>query len=115
MTYHYTCHQRGLGIVDEPVQLLKQLSNLDLRPVENVDQCCGFGGTFAIKYPAISGVMADDKIARLAKTGATTTICNDAGCTMNLSGMCHRRGVQMQFKHAAELIAEALGLNVSRW
>jgi L-lactate dehydrogenase complex protein LldE len=101
--------------VDEPVQLLKQLSNLDLRPVENVDQCCGFGGTFAIKYPAISGVMADDKIARLAKTGATTTICNDAGCTMNLSGMCHRRGVQMQFKHAAELIAEALGLNVSRW
>lgn len=115
VTYHFTCHLRGLGLKDEGVKLLRQLGNVDFRPMEKTDQCCGFGGTFAVKYPAISGAIVEDKINCIAATQATTTICNDAGCTMNISGMCHRAGVRTQVRHVAELLAEALRLDISRW
>src|SRR6185503_6959178 len=57
ITYHYTCHLRGLGVTDEAVKLLKQIEGVDFKPLEKTDQCCGFGGTFAVKYPAISGAI----------------------------------------------------------
>ena len=115
ITYHYTCHLRGIGVKDEGVRLLKQIGGVDFRPMEKTDQCCGFGGTFAIKYPAISGAIVEDKVNCIAKTGADTLICNDAGCTMNISGMCHRRGVGVRAKHIAELIAEAMGIDIHDW
>ena len=115
MTYHYTCHLRGIGIKDEGVRLLRQIGNVDFRPLEKTDQCCGFGGTFAVKYPAISGSIVKDKIDCISKTGAATTICNDAGCTMNISGMCHRNDVKTEVKHIAELLAEAMGIDPDRW
>jgi L-lactate dehydrogenase complex protein LldE len=115
LTYHYTCHLRGIGIKDEGVRLLKQLGNVDFRPMEKTDQCCGFGGTFAIKYPAISGAIVQDKVNCIAATGASTTLCNDAGCTMNIAGMCHRHGVETRVRHIAELLAEALGLDMQGW
>jgi L-lactate dehydrogenase complex protein LldE len=115
MTYHYTCHLRGIGVKDEGVKLLRQIEGVDFRPLEKTDQCCGFGGTFAVKYPAISGAIVEDKINCIAATGAETTVCNDAGCTMNISGMCHRRGVQTQVKHIAELLAEAVGIPIEGW
>lgn len=111
-TYHYTCHQRGLGLTDEGVRLLKQLGNVDFRPLEKTDQCCGFGGTFALKYPAISGAIVQDKVQCIADTQAQTTVCNDAGCSMNIAGMVHRAGVKTQVKHIAEVIAEAMGLDI---
>ena len=114
-TFHYTCHLRGLGMSDEPVKLLRQINGVEFRPMENIDQCCGFGGTFAIKYPAISHAMVEDKVRSIERTQADVTICNDAGCTMNIAGMCHRRGVAMRFAHAAEIIAEALGLDLASW
>ena len=83
--------------------------------MEKTDQCCGFGGTFAIKYPAISGAIVDDKVRCIAATGAHTTICNDAGCTMNISGMLHRRGQPQNVRHIAELMAEAMGLDLTNW
>src|SRR5882724_12244147 len=107
-TYHYTCHLRGIGVKDEGVRLLRQIGNVDFVPMEKTDQCCGFGGTFAIKYPAISGAIVEDKINCIAQTKADTTICNDAGCTMNISGMCNRHGVQTRVRHIAELMAEAM-------
>src|SRR5579884_2028648 len=113
ITYHYTCHLRGLGVKDEGVRLLKRLANVDFRPMEKTDQCCGFGGTLATKYPAISGAIVEDKVQCIAATGARTLVCNDAGCTMNISGMCHRDGLPVQTKHIAELIAEAMGLETS--
>src|SRR5688500_14984457 len=64
ITYHYTCHLRGIGVKDEGVRLLRQLGNVDFREMEKTDQCCGFGGTFAIKYPAISGAIVEDKAQR---------------------------------------------------
>src|SRR5437763_1589717 len=77
--------------------------------------CCGFGGTFAVKYPAISGAIVEDKVNCIQATGAEITICNDAGCTMNISGMCHRAGVTTSVKHIAEVMAEAMGLDLKKW
>ena len=115
ITYHYTCHLRGIGVKDEGVKLLKQIGNVDFRPMEKTDQCCGFGGTFAVKYPAISGAIVEDKVNCVAATGAKTLVCNDAGCTMNISGMCHRRGLDTRVRHLAELIAEAMGIDLRSW
>jgi L-lactate dehydrogenase complex protein LldE len=115
MTYHYTCHLRGIGVRDEGVRMLRQIGNVDFVAMEKTDQCCGFGGTFATKYPHISGAIVDDKVNCIAATGAETTICNDAGCTMNIAGMCHRRGVSTEVKHIAEVIAEAMGIEVMKW
>jgi L-lactate dehydrogenase complex protein LldE len=115
ITYHYTCHLRGIGVKDEGVKLLRQIGNVDFRPMEKTDQCCGFGGTFAVKYPAISGAIVEDKVNCIADTKASTVICNDAGCTMNISGMCHRKSLGVRTKHIAELMAEAMGIDVSGW
>lgn len=114
MTYHFTCHLRGLHLRDEAVKILRQLGNVDFAPMEKTDQCCGFGGTFAVKYPAISGAIVDDKVKCIADTQARQTICNDAGCTMNISGMCRRHGVETQVTHIAEILAEAMGIDDSR-
>jgi L-lactate dehydrogenase complex protein LldE len=115
ITYHYTCHLRGIGVKDEGVRLLRQIGNVEFKPMEKTDQCCGFGGTFAVKYPAISGAIVEDKVNCIARTGAQTVVCNDAGCTMNISGMCHRRGTQTQVKHIAQLMAEAMGIDSGAW
>lgn len=115
VTYHYTCHLRGIGVKDEAVRLLQQIGNVNFVPLEKTDQCCGFGGTFAVKYPAISGAIVEDKVDCIAATGAQTTVCNDAGCTMNIAGSCRRRGVNTDVRHLAELIAEALGIDADRW
>jgi len=115
VTYHYTCHLRGLGVKDEGVRLLRQIGNVQFKPMEKTDQCCGFGGTFAVKYPAISGAIVDDKVNCIAATGAVTLICNDAGCTMNIAGMCHRRGMDTSVRHIAELMADAMGIDVDGW
>lgn len=114
-TYHYTCHLRGLGVKDEGATLLKQLGNVAFTPLERTDQCCGFGGTFAVKYPAISGAIVEDKTRCIADTKAAVTVCNDAGCSMNISGMCHRDGVNTKVTHIAELIAQAMNLDLSDW
>jgi L-lactate dehydrogenase complex protein LldE len=115
ITYHYTCHLRGLKISDTAPRLLTQIGNVKYAPLDKIDQCCGFGGTFAVKYPHISGAIVDDKTNCIAKTEAQTLISNDAGCSMNISGMCHRKGMTTQVKHIAELIAEALNLDIDRW
>jgi L-lactate dehydrogenase complex protein LldE len=102
-------------VKDEGVRLLRQIGNVAFVPMEKTDQCCGFGGTFAVKYPAISGAIVEDKINCIAATKAQTTICNDAGCTMNISGMCHRHDVKTEVKHIAEIMAEALGIDMTKW
>jgi L-lactate dehydrogenase complex protein LldE len=112
-TYHYTCHLRGIGVTDQGVRLLKQIGNVDFRPMEKTDQCCGFGGTFAVKYPAISGAIVEDKANCIAATNANTLICNDAGCSMNISGMLHRRNQPTCVRHIAEMMAEAMGLDIA--
>jgi L-lactate dehydrogenase complex protein LldE len=80
--------------------------------LSKTDQCCGFGGTFAVKYPTISGAIVQDKIDNIRATGAEVTVCNDAGCTMNIAGMCNRHGVATRVLHVAEVLAEAMGIEI---
>lgn len=115
ITYHYTCHLRGLGIGNEGKRFLRQIGNVQFKPLKKTDQCCGFGGTFAVKYPAISGAIVEDKTRCIAESGAKFLICNEAGCTMNIAGMCHRQGMSTQVIHIAELLAEAMGIDADKW
>ncbi len=112
-TYHYSCHLRGIGVAgggQEVVDVIEQIDGLDYVPLEKSEQCCGFGGTFAMKYPQISGSMVADKVQCIEKTKAPYVISNDAGCTMNISGSCQRQGTEKQFISLAEILAEGLGL-----
>jgi L-lactate dehydrogenase complex protein LldE len=108
-TYHYTCHLRGLGATGDPaIKLLSQIRNAGFTPLEKSEQCCGFGGTFAVKYPDISGAMVRDKVDCGKKSGANVMIVNDSGCAMNIGGACHRYGAPFAVRHLAEVIAEAI-------
>jgi len=108
VTYHYSCHLRGLGLRDEAVDLLRAIEGLTYAPLEQRDQCCGFGGTFAVKYPWISGPMAHQKARCVGATGASLVVSNEAGCTMKLADACRREGVDVRFAHVAEILAEGL-------
>jgi len=109
-TYHYSCHLRGIGVTNEAVQVIGQIKGLEFVPLTKAEQCCGFGGTFAMKFSEVSGTMVRDKAECIRLTQCPTIISNDAGCTMNLSGTCRREGVAVEFKSLAEVIAESLGL-----
>src|SRR5690606_17980305 len=95
-TYHYSCHLRGLGLRDEAERVLRQVGGLDYRPLEKKEQCCGFGGTFALKFGAVSGELVRDKVACVRATGADALVCNDAGCGMNIEGACRRERVAVR-------------------
>ncbi len=109
-TYHYSCHGRGIGLTDEAVRLMSQIEGLRYTPLEKMDQCCGFGGTFAIKFAEVSGAMATDKADCITASRAEVCVCNDAGCAMNIAGQLHRNGAPVRVMHLAEIIAEGLGL-----
>ncbi len=104
-TYHMACHLRGLGLVTEPERLLKRVKGLELVPLERYDECCGFGGSFAVRYPGISGSMVNDKAGFIARTGADVVVATDAGCLMNIGGCLRRLGSRVKFMHLAELLA----------
>jgi len=110
VTYHYSCHLRGLGMTTEASDLLQKIDGIEYTEAEKIDQCCGFGGTFAMKFSDVSGAMVEDKVQCLSKTGADTVVSNDAGCTMNIAGACRRRDAGVGFKHISEILAEGLGL-----
>jgi L-lactate dehydrogenase complex protein LldE len=113
VTCHYSCHLRSLGMTDEAPRLLGQIEGIEVRPLPGAEQCCGFGGTFAVKFPLVSGRMVRDKVDSVLQTGAATLACSDAGCAMNIEGACRRRsegGEAIRLVSAAEIIAESLGL-----
>jgi len=110
VTVHYPCHARGIYSLDELLGWLSAADGIDLRIPRQADLCCGFGGAFAVDYPAISGAMLADKLAVLAATGARLVICNEGGCALHMSGGAHRQGLPLRFKHLAECLAESLGL-----
>lgn len=105
--YHTSCHMmRGAGVRTQPFTLLNNVSDLDLVPLPNAEDCCGFGGTFAVKMSPISKAMADEKIEHIEETGATVLIASDAGCMMHLQGRMERLGKNhIKVKHIAEILA----------
>jgi L-lactate dehydrogenase complex protein LldE len=104
-TYHMACHLRGLGLQTEPERLLRRVRDLELLPLERFDECCGFGGSFSVRFPGISGAMVGDKATFIDKTGADIVVSTDAGCLMNMGGCLRRRGSRVRTVHLAELLA----------
>jgi L-lactate dehydrogenase complex protein LldE len=104
-TYHMACHLRGLQLFAEPQRLLSKVRGLELLPLERFDECCGFGGSFAVRYPGISGAMVQDKAGFVEKTGADIVVATDAGCLMNIGGCLRRQGSKVRIVHLAEVLA----------
>lgn len=103
-TYHMACHLRGLGLQTEAERLLRKVEALEYVPLERSDECCGFGGSFSVRYPEISGAMVQDKAAFIEKTGADIVVATDAGCLMNIAGCLRRRGSTVRAVHLAEVL-----------
>ncbi len=105
-TYHDSCSGlRELGILDQPRALLREVDGLELRPLTGNDVCCGFGGTFCVKYPAISDAIVKEKAVLIEASGAQLLLGGDLGCLMNMAGALHRRGSAVRAFHAAEVLA----------
>lgn len=106
VTYHDSCAGlRELGIKQQPRKLLGEVENLELIEMETPEECCGFGGTFCVKYPEISGQMVDKKVDDILSSGAETVVAGDLGCLMNIAGRLKRRGSAVQVRHVAEILA----------
>jgi len=105
-TYHMACHLRGLGVTTEPERLLRKVRELVLLPLERADECCGFGGSFSVRFPGISGAMVADKAAFIEQTGANIVVATDAGCLMNIAGCLRRRGSPVQALHLAQVLVK---------
>jgi len=105
-TYHDACSGlRELGVKTQPRRLLAQVEGLTLKEMATPEVCCGFGGTFCAKYPAISDRMVSDKAADIEATGADTLLAGDLGCLLNMAGKLSRRGARVAVRHVAEVLA----------
>jgi L-lactate dehydrogenase complex protein LldE len=106
VTYHDSCSGlRELGIANQPRQLLASVEGLALAEMTEPDVCCGFGGTFCVKYPEISNAIVEKKTANIAATGADTVLAGDLGCLMNIAGKLQRQKVPVAARHVAEVLA----------
>jgi L-lactate dehydrogenase complex protein LldE len=109
VTYHDSCSGlREMGIKDQPRRLLAAVG-VSVTEMVDPEVCCGFGGTFCVKYPDISVRMASDKTADIAATGAATVLAGDLGCLLNIAGRLKREGHATQARHVAEVLAGMTG------
>jgi L-lactate dehydrogenase complex protein LldE len=110
VAYHDGCSGlRELGIKAQPRALLASVDGLDLVELPGAENCCGFGGTFCVKYPQISDKMVTDKAADIAATGAGAVLAGDLGCLLNIAGKLSRLGVPVETRHIAEILADMTG------
>jgi L-lactate dehydrogenase complex protein LldE len=106
LTYHPTCHSlRMLRVGDRPESLLRAVPGVELRPLAEATECCGFGGTFAIKNADVSSAMLADKLDRIEETGAGAVCACDASCLLHVRGGLERRGSHVRAVHLAEVLA----------
>ena len=109
-TYHDSCSGlRELGVKAQPRGLLSSVAGLELTELPGAEICCGFGGTFCIKYPEISDKMVSEKTADIAATGADTLLAGDLGCLLNMAGQLQRQGSAVRVRHVAEVLADMAG------
>jgi L-lactate dehydrogenase complex protein LldE len=106
VTYHDSCSGlRELGIREQPRRLLASVRGLSLTEMDEADVCCGFGGTFCVKYPEISDTIVTEKAERIEASGADTLLAGDMGCLLNMAGKLQRRGTAVRVRHVAEVLA----------
>jgi L-lactate dehydrogenase complex protein LldE len=106
VTFHDGCHAlRELGIKSAPRRLLAHVRGLELREMTPAEECCGFGGTFSVKFPELSGAMARTKIDAIERTGARTVVSLDPSCLMQIQGALSRAGSPIRTMHLAEVLA----------
>jgi L-lactate dehydrogenase complex protein LldE len=106
VTYHDSCSGlRELGVKAQPRKLLAGVQGLQLKEMHDSDVCCGFGGTFCVKYPDISNTIVTKKAEHIAATGADTLLAGDLGCLMNMAGKLQRLGKPVRARHVAEVLA----------
>jgi len=111
VTYHPSCHSlRMLHVGDAPVKLLRSVRDLTLLELPNKEQCCGFGGTFAVKNPDVSVAMLTEKDACVVQTGAEVVTALDNSCLMQIYGGLHRSGSKVRTLHLAEILESTGGL-----
>ncbi len=109
VTWHSSCHaMREMGAVADAKTLIAQLANVELVGLSREEECCGFGGTFSVKQPAISAAMVADKVDDIVKSGASAVLAGDCGCLLNINGAMARRGLPIVGKHLAEFIWERI-------
>ena len=105
VTYHDSCSGlRELGVKQQPRKLL-QAAGIQIKEMADPEVCCGFGGTFCVKYPEISTRMASDKVREILATGADTVLAGDLGCLLNIAGRLQREGHGIQVRHVAEVLS----------
>ncbi len=105
-TYHDSCSGlRELGVQAQPRKLLNSIGGLALTEMKDPDVCCGFGGTFCVKYSDISNAIVTKKTANIAASGADTLLAGDLGCLMNMAGKLKREGSPIKVRHVAEVLA----------
>ena len=110
VTYHDSCSGlRELGVKAQPRALLAEVAGLELAEMAEPETCCGFGGTFCVKYPEISTRMVSDKTRDIAATGAGTLLAGDMGCLLNMAGRLKREGSTVKVRHVAEILADMTG------
>lgn len=106
VTWHDACHAlRDLNVYSEPRRLIGNVRGAEFVELENADSCCGFGGTFSVKYPEISVAILDQKIEAIEKAGVEAVVSGDASCLMQISGRLSRKGSSVRAMHLAELLA----------
>lgn len=109
VTYHDSCSGlRELGIREQPRQLLRTVKGLQLVELKDADVCCGFGGTFSVKYPDISNAIVSKKSDQVSAAGADLLLAGDLGCLMNIAGKLGREGRSTKVRHVAEVLAGEL-------
>ena len=108
---HESCHaRRELGIDKEPKKLLSSIGGLELVIPPGAEECCGFGGTFSIKFPELSTAIGLDKLSAIQQCGAQMLTALDDSCLMHLNGLIRRKGFEIRTIHALRIMAQALGL-----
>ena len=106
VAYHPTCHSlRLLRVGDAPTRLLEAVPGLELRPLPRAEECCGFGGTFAVKNADVSAAMLADKVEAVVASGAGAVTACDASCLMHIGGGLRRRALPVRALHLAEILA----------
>lgn len=106
VTWHDACHGlRDLNLKSEPRALLQNVRGAEFVELDNADSCCGFGGTFSVKYPEISTAILDQKIEAIERAGVNAVVAADASCLMQIGGRLSRNGSKVRVMHIAELLA----------